>query len=115
MLAGISRAIIFSKSVLLILPNYQRTGAAGDFRRKARPEILDNLIVQSLAARAPALCPHQLLDASSQPPELHDMGRVPKSHPQFIAQPRKEGQFKALARLECQMPQVIIGYARGAR
>src|SRR5688500_17898985 len=104
--------MIFSKSVLLMLTHHERAGAASDFRRKARAQILNNLIVQALAAVPPTFCANQLFHTAAQAAEVNDMRRLAELEPQFVAQLRKKHQLEALAGFEGEMPQVIIDHAR---
>src|SRR5882757_5093598 len=122
MAAGISRAMIFSNRVLLITFSIHSIEAnprwlnnepayAGSCRRsfhhegavllfrlggQALAEIAHDLVLDQLAAAAPALCAGELLDAAAQSAETQQSRRLAELGAQFIAQSGKEEQFQAV-------------------
>src|SRR5262245_14349221 len=121
MVAGISRAMIFSKRVLLIvlsikckngLENNQGAGFPGVLAGKATTEVGDDLVVEFLAASAPAFGADKLFDTAAQATEAQELGRATEFLPQFVAKLAKKHQLKAFARFEGQQAQVGFDDAR---
>src|SRR5580658_10667235 len=96
---GISRAAIFSKRVLLMPDSkheprefsriyfgspkgkgrsFHDQRAFVLFGGEAFAQVLNDLVLQSFAAAAPAPCPGHLLHATAQAPETHQPRRMPQ-------------------------------------
>src|SRR6266496_3966916 len=121
MLAGISRSMIFSKSVLLITNggrleakwmlalnsgNDQGAAFGALLRAEAGAKEIDDLIVQALASAAPPLGASELFDANAQPVEAEDLWGELEISAQLLAQGTEEGEFEGLAAFKSQAEQV---------
>src|SRR5437773_10757692 len=95
--------------VNVILDDDQSAGRRGPFTRQTVPQILDDLVVERLAAHRPAPRAVQLFYTAAQPAEAKNLqpgGQVP---PYFLTQSRKENQFKSFAGFTGKQPQVRFG------
>src|SRR6266404_2326086 len=119
MSAGSSRAMIFSKSVLLIisypLRNHQRACRSPLLRAQTGAEIIDDLVMENLAAPRPPLGTGELFDANPQPAEAEHLRTEIELASHLFAQGGKEKQLAPLARLESQPQQIRLRHARGRR
>src|SRR5690606_29067330 len=103
MSAGISRAMIFSNSVMpeikahsrkvKTLQHHQRAGFLFRFRIQASAQVIHNLIAQSLAALTPPFRADELFHAILQSLETDDVGSFADLAAHFIAKGGEEKQL----------------------
>src|SRR5581483_6345 len=115
MSAGIWRAMIFSNKVIFppfFLLYHQGATRATILARHAGTQEFHDLIVQRLAAPAPAPRPDELFYARTDALEAEQLRRLPKLDPQFIPQTREKEQLATLARLRHQPAKIGLHHAR---
>ena len=86
-------------------------------RGKTVAEEFHDLVMQSLAARAPTARTGELFDATAQAAEVQQLRVLQQLLAHFVAQPGKEEQFKTFAGFAGELPQVGFQNAatRGVR
>src|SRR6185503_19723769 len=97
--------MIFSNRVMAS-PNHQRAVRAGLLCTQTAAEIIDDLIVERLALRSPALGAHELLHALAQSSKAQQQRRSVQFAPERVTQARKENQLAAQARFAGQLLEV---------
>src|SRR5260221_13906251 len=111
MSAGISRAMIFSKSVLLISFYHQGTASTGVLSAQACAEIFDDLVAEALAAPPPPLGACQLHHADSKPAKHQHLGPQLQLAMHFLPQGTEEKQLTPFAGLKGKSQQIRFAYA----
>src|SRR5260221_14322589 len=115
MSAGISRAMIFSKSVLLISFYHQGTASTGVLSAQACAEIFDDLVAEALAAPPPPLGACQLHHADSKPAKHQHLGPQLQLAMHFLPQGTEEKQLTPFADLKAKSKKIRFGYPRRKR